>query len=48
MRNHNPEPRRMMAKLVRLVQRWIGFGFDLTGLTISDGEILYDLATGRD
>ena len=39
---------RRSSLLYRLVGRWIGLTFDLTGLAIHEGEVLLDLATGRD
>jgi len=42
---HTP---RLSLMLHRLIGRWLDFRCDLTGLVISDGDVLLDLATGRD
>lgn len=42
---HSP---RLLRNIHSLIRRWFGFYFDLTGLTIDDGDIMLDLASGRD
>ena len=37
-----------LSRLRRMLLRWFGLRFDLTGLSISDGDILVDLAAGRE
>ena len=32
----------------RLLERWLAFRCDLTGLGLADGDVLADLAVGRD
>jgi hypothetical protein len=38
----------VISRLVRLLRRWFGFNFDLTGLAVDDREIMIDLAAGRE
>jgi len=34
--------------ICRILEQWFGFSCDLTGLSLGDGDVLADLAAGRD
>jgi len=35
-------------RIYRLLERWLGFRCELAGLGLTDGDVLADLAVGRD
>ena len=48
MKRANSPKRSAMPMFHRLIRRWVDLGFDLSGLAVSERDVINDLDAGRD